>query len=324
MVDSANLNSAILQAEINSAYLALKIVSLLPSATEIIDCLGLTNVLVGRSHECDYPPSVKDLPVCTEARLNSHKPSDEINTDVQTLMQKALSIYKIKTEVLEQLQPTHIITQDQCDVCAVNLSEVEKAIAKLTNSHPQVISLQPDLLNEVWDDIKRVAQTLGVETQPALDKLQSRINSISDQVRELSEKPTVVGIEWTEPLMVGANWIPELIEIAGGKSLLSVKGKHSPYISWESLVEANPDVIVIMPCGFDLERTKQESQVLAQHPKWKSLKAVKNNQVFIVDGNAYFNRPGPRLVDSAEILGEIFHPQLFDFGYREKSWKPFS
>ena len=301
----------------------LKIVSLLPSATEIIDCLGLIDSLVGRSHECDYPPSVKDLPVCTEARLNSNKTSSEIDNDVQTLMQKALSIYKIKTEVLEKLQPTHIITQDQCDVCAVNLPEVEKAIAKLTNSHPQVISLQPDLLTEVWDDIKRVAQTLGVDSKPALDKLQNRTKSISDKVKDKSEKPTVVAIEWTEPLMVGANWIPELIEIAGGKSLLSVKGKHSPYISWDSLAEADPDVIVIMPCGFDLERTEQESRVLTQHPHWNNLKAVKNGKVFIVDGNAYFNRPGPRLVDSAEILAEIFHPQLFDFGHQGKSWKPF-
>jgi iron complex transport system substrate-binding protein len=323
MTDSANLNSAILQAEINSAYLALKIVSLLPSATEIIDCLGLTNALVGRSHECDYPPSIKDLPVCTEARLDSHKNSGEIDADVQTLMQKALSIYKIKTEVLEQLQPTHIITQDQCDVCAVNLPEVERAIAKLTNSYPQIISLQPDLLNEVWDDIKRVAQTLGVDFKLPLDKLQSRIKAIANQVKDKSEKPTVVAIEWTEPLMVGVNWIPELIEIAGGKSLLSLKGQHSPYISWENLVDADPDVIVIMPCGFDLERTEQESQVLTQHPNWNSLKAVKNGQVFVVDGNAYFNRPGPRLVDSAEILAEIFHPQLFDFGYQGISWKPF-
>ncbi|MDJ0902084.1 MAG: cobalamin-binding protein [Xenococcus sp. MO_188.B8] len=302
----------------------LRIVSLLPSATEIINCLGLTNALVGRSHECDYPPSVKDLPVCTEARLNSHKPSGEIDVDVQTLMQKALSIYEIKTEVLERLQPTHIITQDQCDVCAVNLPEVERAIAKLTNSHPQIISLQPDLLNEVWDDIERVAQTLGVDSPPALDKLQSRINIIDSKVKDKSEKPTVVAIEWTEPLMVGANWIPELIQIAGGTSLLSVKGKHSPYISWESLVDADPDVIVIMPCGFDLERTEQESAVLTQHPNWNSFKAVKNGKVFIVDGNAYFNRPGPRLVDSAEILAEIFHPQLFNFGHRGKSWKVFS
>ena len=301
----------------------LKIVSLLPSATEIIDCLGLTNALVGRSHECDYPPTVKDLPVCTEARLNSELNSGEIDADVQTLMQKALSIYKIKTEVLEQLQPTHIITQDQCDVCAVNLPEVEKAIAKLTNSHPQVISLQPDLLNEVWDDIKRVAQTLAVEAKPALDKLQSRINIISEKVQDIDRKPTVVAIEWTEPLMVGANWIPELIEIAGGKSLLSVKGQHSPYVSWSSLVDVDPDFIVIMPCGFDLERTEKESQVLTQHPNWNSLKAVKNDKVFLVDGNAYFNRPGPRLVDSAEILAEILHPQLFAYGYRGKSCQPF-
>ena len=304
--------------------LALKIVSLLPSATEIIDCLGLTDALVGRSHECDYPPTVKNLPVCTEARLNSHKSSGEIDVDVQSLMQEALSIYKIKIEVLEQLQPTHIITQDQCDVCAVNLPEVEKAIAQLTNSHPQVVSLQPDLLNEVWDDIERVAQTLGVDSQPALDKLQSRINIISSKVKNKSQKPTVVAIEWTEPLMVGANWIPELVEIAGGQSLLSVKGKHSPYISWSSLVDANPDVIVIMPCGFDLERTEKESAVLTQHPNWNRLKAVKNNQVFVVDGNAYFNRPGPRLVDSAEILAEILHPQLFNFGHHSKSWKAFS
>ena len=322
MTDSANLNSAILQAEINSAYLALRIVSLLPSATEIVDCLGLTDALVGRSHECDYPLSVKDLPVCTKARLDSNKNSGEIDADVQTLMQKALSIYEIKIEVLEQLQPTHIVTQDQCDVCAVNLPEVERAIAKLTNSHPQVISLQPDLLNEVWDDIKRVAQILGVDSKPALDKLQSRIQLISDKVKD-NEKPTVVAIEWTEPLMVGANWIPELITIAGGECLLSVKGQNSPYTSWESLLDADPDIIVIMPCGFDLPRTAKESQVLTQHPSWNSLKAVKNGKVFVVDGNAYFNRPGPRLVDSAEILAEIFHPQIFDFGYQGKSWKSF-
>ena len=300
----------------------LRIISLLPSATEIIDCLGLTEALVGRSHECDYPPQVKDLPICTEARLDSSKKSGEIDADVQTLMQSALSIYKIKTKVLEQLQPTHILTQDQCDVCAVNLPEVEKAIAQLINSHPQVISLQPNLLQQVWTDIERVAKTLRVEPQPVLDKLKSRLDAIANKVKD-NRKPTVVALEWTEPLMGGGNWIPELIKIAGGKPLLGVKGEHSSYLYWESLIEIEPEIIVIMPCGFDLERTERESQVLTQHPGWKSLKAVKNDQVFIVDGNAYFNRPGPRLVDSAEILAEIFHPQLFDFGHREKSWKPF-
>jgi iron complex transport system substrate-binding protein len=300
----------------------LRIISLLPSATEIIDCLGLTEFLVGRSHECDYPPSVKDLSVCTAARLDSDKKSGEIDADVQTLMQSALSIYQIETGVLEQLQPTHIVTQDQCDVCAVNLSEVEKAIAQLINSQPQVISLQPNLLNEVWDDIERVAETLGVESKPVLDRLQERMSEIASRVKNINKKPTVIALEWTEPLMGVGNWIPELIEIAGGKPLLSVKGEHSPYLFWESLIEADPDTIVIMPCGFDLERTARESQVLTQHPDWKTMSAVKNKRVFIVDGNAYFNRPGPRLVDSAEILAEILHPQLFDYGYRGKSWKP--
>ena len=303
----------------------LRIVSLLPSATEIIDCLGLTPALVGRSHECDYPATIKDLPVCTEARLDSNKRSGQIDADVQSLMQKALSIYKIKTEVLERLQPTHIITQDQCDVCAVNLPEVEKAIAQLTDSHPRIISLQPKILKEVWNDISRVAKALEVEVQPVLDRLQDRIKVINDKVEILvTQKPTVVALEWTEPLMVGANWIPELIEIAGGKPLLGKRGENSPYLFWESLIDIDPEIIVIMPCGFDLERTAQESKILTEHPAWKALKAVKQGKVFVTDGNAYFNRPGPRLVDSAEILSEIFHPDLFNFGHKGKSWKPFT
>ena len=301
----------------------LRIVSLLPSATEIIHSLGLTYALVGRSHECDYPPSVKDLPVCTEAKINSDHKSGQIDRDVQTLLQQALSIYQIKIDVLEELQPTHIVTQDQCDVCAVNFAEVEKAIASLTKSNPQIISLQPNLLQEVWQDIERVAQTLGVSAQPALSKLQARIDAIAQKIKPLKNLPTVVALEWTDPLMGAGNWIPELIEIAGGQTVLGVRGEHSTYLSWESLIEADPDAIVIMPCGFDLERTKKESQVLTQHTHWSTLKAVNNGKVFIVDGNAYFNRPGPRLVDSAEILAEILHPQLFDFGYRGKSWQPF-
>ena len=309
---------------------SLKIVSLLPSATEIIDCLGLTDAMVGRSHECDYPPVVKELPICTVARLNSDNSSSQIDKDVQTLVQQALSIYQIKIEVLEQLQPTHIITQDQCDVCAVNVSEVEKAIsallrrgaiAQLTNSQPQVISLQPNLLAEVWQDIERVANILGVAAEPVLAKLKDRIDRITRKTQSLEKTPTVVALEWTEPLMGGGNWIPELIELAGGESLLGVKGKHSPYLSWEDLTKADPDFIIIMPCGFDLERTEKESKVLSDNPHWSNLKAVKNNRVFIVDGNAYFNRPGPRLVDSTEILAEILHPSLFDYGFEGKSWK---
>ena len=297
----------------------LRIVSLLPSATEIIDCLGLTSALVGRSHECDYPPEVQNLPICTTAQLNSNNQSAEIDRDVRLLLQQALSIYRVEIDTLEQLKPTHIVTQDQCDVCAVNFTEVTKAVAQLTHSQPQIISLQPNLLDEVWQDIIKVGKVLGVDSQNAISGLKKRINNISERL-QLNKIPTVVAIEWIEPLMTAGNWIPELIEIAGGESLLSSKGKHSPYISWDELIAANPDIIIIMPCGFDLARTAREAQTLKTNSQWLQLKAVRDRQVYLVDGNAYFNRPGPRLVDSTEILASILYPRLFALDYEEKGW----
>lgn len=299
-----------------------KIISLLPSATEIVHALGLTNTLVGRSHECDYPNKVQQLPVCTSAKLNTQRFSLQIDTDVQSLLQSALSIYQIETEVIEKLQPTHIITQDQCDVCAVSFPDVKKAVASLVSSHPEIISLQPNHLSEVWDDIKRVAQALNVPYQPILQELDKRIEVITAKTRPILEKnkPSVVALEWIEPLMGAGNWIPEIIEMAGGNFVLGNAGQHSPYITWDELLKADPDVIIIMPCGFDLERTHQEAQILKNHSEWKNLQAVKEGKVFITDGNAYFNRPGPRLVDSLEILAEILHPEMFKFGYYEKGW----
>jgi iron complex transport system substrate-binding protein len=301
-----------------------RIISLLPSATEIVAALGLTDALVGRSHECDYPPEIQRLPICTEARLNSQKNSAQIDADVRSLIQSALSIYQLKLEVIEQLQPTHIITQDQCDVCAVNFPEVEKAVTQLIHSQPQIISLQPNRLADVWADIKRVADILGVLGEPTLGEINSQINAIAQKTQSLdNNRPRVVALEWTEPLMSAGNWIPELIEIAGAKPLLCEAGKHSPYLQWEDLIAANPDFIIIMPCGFDLGRTEKESQVLRQNPAWLNLQAVMNNKVFITDGNAYFNRPGPRLLDSLKILAEIFHPECFNFGYQGTAWKVF-
>ncbi len=304
----------------------LRIVSLLPSATEIVAALGLVDAIVGRSHECDYPADIQNRPICTEARLDSEQPSAQIDADVVELARKALSIYNIKTDVLEQLQPTHIVTQDQCDVCAVNFAEVEKAVAQLTKSQPKVISLQPNVLSDVWADIERVAAALGVESQPVLIGLQDRIKACRQKTQGLPEnsRPKVAGIEWTDPLMATGNWIPELIKLAGGQPVFGVEGKHSPYLKWDALVEADPEVIIVMPCGFDLNRTRQETQQMAQHPQWQSLQAVKNSKVYLTDGNSYFNRPGPRLVDSLEILAEILHPERFEFGYQETGWERFS
>ncbi len=300
-----------------------RIVSLIPGGTEILAALGLVNAIVGRSHECDYPPEILNLPICTKARLNSNASSSQIHDDVNNLLQSALSIYEIKTDVLEQLQPTHILTQDQCDVCAVSLHEVEKAVATLIDSKPQIISLQPNILKDIWTDIERVGNTFDVDSVKILENLEARVKICQQRLQGISldELPTVACIEWTDPLMVAANWIPELVNLAGGQSLFCVTGQPSPILSWETLLTTNPDVIVFMPCGFDLNRTRQEANLLTQGSKWEKLHATQTGRVYITDGNSYFNRPGPRLVDSLEILAEILHPEIFQYGYKGTAWE---
>lgn len=303
---------------------SVRIVSLIPGGTEILAALGLVDAIVGRSHECDYPPEIQNRPICTQARLNSNASSSEINDEVNNLLQSALSIYEIKTDVLEQLQPTHILTQDQCDVCAVSLHEVEKAVATLIDSKPQIISLQPNSLQDIWADIERVGNIFGVDSVKILENLEARVKICQQRIQGLSlnEVPTVACIEWTDPLMAAANWIPELVNFAGGHSLFCVKGQPSPILLWETLLTTNPDVIVFMPCGFDLNRTRQEANLLTQRSDWEKLHATQSGRVYITDGNSYFNRPGPRLVDSLEILAEILHPEIFEYGYKGTGWEP--
>jgi iron complex transport system substrate-binding protein len=309
----------------------LRIVSLLPSATEIVAALGLTGFLVGRSHECDYPEEVKDLPVCTAARLDTAAPSAVIDADVRAILRSALSIYELQTEVIEALQPTHIITQDLCDVCAVSFADVREAVGAVISSRPKLVSLQPRRLADVWTDIDRVGEALNIPAEPVLKAIEGRIETVAAKVP--STRPTVLALEWIDPLMGAGGWIPELITIAGGIPVLGEIGGPCPYLQWEEVRQADPDIIVIMPCGFDLERTRQEASVLSDCPDWWELKAVKAGKVFIADGNAYFNRPGPRLVDSLEILAEIVHsgsghevsrapsePVRFDFGHCGRGW----
>lgn len=304
-----------------------RIVSLIPSATEIVASLGLDQYLVGRSHECDYPESVKALPVCTEPKFEPEGDSREIHDRVTQLLQSALSVYRVKTDVLEQLQPTHILTQAQCEVCAVSLGDVEAAVGELTGDRPHIVSLQPNLLIEVWDDFQKVAVAIEGEAgiaraRGATAPLHHRLHVLSNQTQSLPQ-PTVACIEWPDPLMAAGNWVPELVQLAGGRSLFGTVGQHSPWLDWPSLVAADPECIVLMPCGYDLAKTAIESKPLTNHAEWSQLQAVKNQQVFLTDGNQYFNRPGPRLVDSAEILAEICHPDQCSFGYRDKGWQPF-
>jgi len=300
-----------------------RIVSLISSATEILHALGQTPNQVGRSHECDFPPGVAALPVCTKPTIDIHADSREIDRAVKDRVRNALSVYEVFDEVLERLQPTHIITQTQCEVCAVSLRDVERSVAARLASSPKIVSLTPNSLSDVWDDIRRVAGALEIveHGESTVASLQGRMCNISDRARRAGARPRVACIEWQEPLMAVGNWMPQLVEMAGGINLLGESGKHSGYLQWTELVMADPDVIVISPCGFDLARTVQQMYWLTERPEWSQLRAVQNRRVYLADGNQYFNRPGPRLVETLEILAEILHPETFEPAFEGPGWQ---
>ena len=305
---------------------AQKIVSLLPSATEIVYALGLEQQLVGRSHECDYPEAIKQLPVCSHANFEDGLSSAAIDKKVKEILADALSVYTVDREQIKKLSPDVVITQAQCEVCAVSLHDVEEALEDYLDKAAAIISLQPNSLDDILSDINRVSVALNVaeKGQEVVEELQERIDLIKHKLKFIDAKPTVACIEWLEPMMVSGNWIPQLVSIAGGTSILATAGKHSPYIQWDDIVNADPDIIVVMPCGFSIERTMKEIDILLQQPGFNSLKAAKNSRVYITDGNHYFNRPGPRIVDSIEILAEIINPKQFIFGYEGTGWIKFA
>lgn len=223
------------------------------------------------------------------------------------------------------MRPDVIITQSQCEVCAVSLRDVEQALCGWLESGPRVVSLEPNCLADVWEDIAQVAEALGdaERGKQLVERFQARIDAVVAQIRTLPERPTVACIEWIDPLMAAGNWMPELVETAGGRNLFGEAGKHSPWMTWEELRAKDPDVILVLPCGFDIPRSRQEMPALMQKPGWADLRAVGNARVYLADGNQFFNRPGPRLVESLEILAEILHPRVFAFGHHRAGWEFF-
>jgi len=299
----------------------MRIISLIASSTEIVCSLGLGDFLVGCSHECDFPPSVRSLPVCTAPKFQVAAKSAEIDRQVKEILQDALSVYRVDAALLASLAPTHIITQTQCEVCAVSLRDVEEALRSFVDSKPQIVSLQPNGLPDVWADISRVAGALGVAERGVelVAQLRSRMVAIERRAQPLG-RPTVACVEWIEPLMASGNWMPDLVHMAGGRNLFGEANRHSPRLELGNLTAADPEVILILPCGFDIERTRQELPQLTAQSGWKNLRAVRERQVYLLDGNQYFNRPGPRLAESLEILAEIIHPEVFSFGHRGIGW----
>lgn len=299
-----------------------RVASLLASATEIVAALGAGELLVARSHECDFPPDVMRLPMVTTPTLDTARPSGTIDRDVKALLERSLSVYRVDADKLREAAPDLIVTQTQCEVCAVTPADVETALASWTGARPRIVSLAPNALDDVFADMRRVAEALGRpdDGTALIDTLKSRMRVIADRAAALQPRPRVACIEWIDPLMAAGNWMPELVAMAGGENLFGAAGRHSPWLTLDELAASNPDVILVFPCGFDIARTRAELPALTERPQWQALRAVRDRHIFLCDGNQYFNRPGPRLADSLEILAEILHPASFAFGQEGTGW----
>lgn len=278
-------------------------VSLLPSATEIVCALGRADMLVGRSHECDFPPGIEKLPICTRPRLDLGGSSAMIDAKVKEAVADAAAVYEVLRDPLSDCAPDLIITQDQCEVCAVSLADVEAAVCEWTGRPARILSLKPMTLGDVFDDVARVGAALGVAEhgRAVAEQLAERAGALVADAQP--PRPRVACIEWTDPLMAAGNWVPEMVAMAGGIDVFGEAGEHAPWITWNDLKAADPDVIVFMPCGFGLERAAAEARLLMdRQPDFKNLRAARAGRVYATDANAYFNRPGPRLVDSLALL----------------------
>lgn len=278
--------------------------------------LGLGARMVGVSHECDYPHQVHELPRVTRSHVDSAAASKDIDRQVLALVEQQTALYEIDVDRLAALRPELIVTQAQCDVCAVRYADVVDAVQLRPElAGAAIVALNPLSLADVLQDIRRVGQAAGCEDAAVryVAALEARVASIRQRTDSLASesRPRVACLEWIEPPMLAANWTPQLVDWAGGNGGNVLAGRHSTYARWEDVVAFDPEVIVVMPCGFDLPRTLVEAQVLPSFLHWGELSAVRRGRVFAVDGNAYFNRSGPRLVESLEILAHLVHPELF-------------
>lgn len=289
----------------------LRVVSLLPSATEIVCALGASAKLVGISHECDFPDEVRGRRVLTRPRLDLSGSSRAIDAAVRAVVRDALSIYEVDEAALAALAPDVVLTQDLCEVCAVSLDDVRAAVARLARRDSlRIVSSSPVCLADVLGDIERVAAALGTagEGVRLRSELAARMRDIAGRAAAAVTKPRVASIEWLDPLMLGGTWMPELIELAGAQPLGARAGEPAPTVTPERLAELEPEVVIVKPCGFTLARTFEERE-LVERTLVAPLGA--RARVYVADGNAFFNRPGPRLVESLEITAACVHPDLF-------------
>jgi len=289
-----------------------RICSLLPGATEIVFALGMGDSLVAVSHECDYPAPARDLPKVTSSRINSVASSREIEDIVVASLQAGTPLYQLELELLERIQPDLVITQGLCDVCAVSINLLEQGIRSLS-SRPAVLNLEPHSLADILDNIRNVATAIRREqaAESLTANLNARIESVRKRAAIAASRPRVFCMEWVDPPYCGGHWMKELVELAGGRDDLANDARPSYRIEWERVIQYAPEIIVLTCCGYQLERCKREAEILASFPGILDLPAVKQNRVFAAAGSGYFSRPGPRIVDSLEILAHLIHPEIF-------------
>ncbi len=285
----------------------MRIVSLLPSATEIICDLGLIDQLVGVTHECDYPAGVCDLPKVTHTLIPTDATSAEIDGQVREQLATEKALYTLNMPVLERLRPDLIVTQALCDVCAVAESEVSRAACNLPGK-PQVVNLEPTTLSQVFESMRTVGEAADAVAQAdaAIQLFEKRVAVVTERAKHIAKPPRVVLLEWIDPPFSSGHWSPELVRLAGGKEMIGKEGEPSRQVEWDEIVAADPEVMLIACCGFNKERTRQDLPILKDYSGFDSLTCVRNGKVYITDGNAYFSRPGPRLMDSLEMLSSIF------------------
>lgn len=288
--------------------------TLLPSATEIVAAVGAAASIVGCSHECDYPAEMAHLPQLTRPRRELPRASAAIDRAVRAILEDALTVYDLDVARLRELAPDVVVTQDLCDVCAVSIDDVRAALREFGGREVTLVNLAPTMLGHVWEDVRRVGRALGREAagETVATALEVRVAAVSARsqaaVARRGRRPRVLTIEWFAPVMVGGTWMPELVRAAGGEALVTVPGQHAPTLDRDALALLEPEVVLVKPCGFDLARIREELDVLRHHLPWA---AWPKARVYLADGNAYFNRSGPRLVESCEILAACVHPETF-------------
>ena len=291
----------------------MRICSLLPGATEIAFALGLGDNVVGVTHECDYPAEARQKPIVVRSLIDSNRMTSlEIDCWVSERLRSNKGLYIIDEERLRAAAPEVILTQGLCDVCAIDYDEVVVASESLPNK-PKIVSLTPNCLTDVLDDVARVGEATGQrpKAETLVQALEQRISSVRERAAISSAHPPTACLEWFNPIYAAGHWIPEMIEIAGAEDVLGRRGEPSKKVEWQRIRESAPEIIVLMPCGFDIQRTLQEAVVLEQNAGWHELPAVKAGRVYAVNAHAFFSRPGPRLVDGLEILAHISHPEIF-------------